>query len=329
MKKLFFTFLCLSLTAIFAADCASKAASPFNRSGFLEQKNVRTVAPVNEICEYSVSYEKDEKSGYNVDFNVDNETSRLKTSLSVYLSDGSVGESGKSYYLFETDLVINGECSINGDKTAFSDSVKTKVYFEGTGAALKPVQSFRSAKTSALEGDSNDLKLVRYDYDYTVSYDDNNAYVTVTPNDTDQKYAAQGEYTLENVFDGNYIDNELMLFAPRAMSLDNLLTSFKTVDALAKTAHDMKLTYKENGNITFAAKSSVLSENGALFYRTSPKVSTLSLEVNSSYSGAAHVLSFAAESEDHEYQRLIKAEYPATFGVGKFVFLISSSEISF
>lgn len=332
MKKSFFVLICFIISAAVVAGCSSAAPSPFNRSGFLEQKNVRYVAPVYETCSYNVTFVKNEKSVHNVDFNLD-KNSYLKTELSVYESDGAIGEAGKSYYLFTTEVSLAGDCNLNGETKPFNTGVLTKVYFDGMGADLKPVYSERTAKTFALEGKSSDLKLVDHDYFYAVKYEGDDAKVTLTANDSENVYSAAGTYALEKVSDGNYIDNELLLFAPRAMTLTSLSTSFKTVDALSKTAQTISLTLAKEETVEFAANSSVRSSpaGSEVFseYRTACNVATLKLEIASDYPGAAQSLSFAAESEPHEYQRLIKAEYPATYGVGTFVFTIKDSYISF
>lgn len=332
MKKFFAVILSLSLIVCITA-CSSTVASPFDRSGFLQETSVKTVANVSETNEYSVSFSKAEKPEVDLDFTFSEEPSYLKTYLSVYESDGEIGEAGKKYYLFKTELSLNGTYSFKGETADVADRIETEVYFCPVGEELRPVYSKRTAVATSPEGNASKIEFIKYGYTYEIKYNGGNASVSLKKDVLSyETYSAPNEYVLENVFENNYIDNEQILFAPRAMTLSDLSATFKTVDALSKTARDMKLKFTEEETVKFEEKTSRRAIGGkSAFseYRSSVKVAKLSLSINSSYAGAEHTLYFAAQTEANEYQRLIKAEYPAAYGSGSFIFELINSSIEF
>ena len=341
MKKFSAIIFALMITLVFVAGCSATSADPFTRSGFLSDPSIKSVYPVSETNVYSVTFEENEKSSLGVKYVLNEGESSLKTVLSVVRGDGVTGEKDKDYYLFEVELDVEGVYTIDGVSTPASNRVSSKVYFCGTENSLRPVYSSRSADVVSLEGSDEKYKLTRYKYETETKYGEKNATVTVTPTAIgDEKYPAQGEYVIENVFGGNYVDNELLLFAPRAMDLDSTSYSqstgaaftvyFNTIDVLAKKSQAMRLAFSKDETIDFAEDPSMRGYANSSFVepRTSVAVKTLTLSVNSDFAGASQTLSFASSKETNEQQRLISASYPATYNIGTFKFLIKSSLIS-
>ena len=338
MKKFIALLSALILSAVVFVGCSATAADPFTRAGFLADPSIKTVHPVSETNVYTVTYEKNEKSSIGVEYAIDADASFLKTELSVAKGDGDKGEAGKDYYLFKVELNVSGMYTIDGASAPATNVVSSEVYFCGLENSLKPVFSHRSADVVTLEDRSGKYGLTHYKYETTTRYGEKTATVTVTPDPQgDETYAVQGEYTMEKVFATNYIDNELLLFAPRAMDLDlsqsaqtGFYTTFNSLDVLSKKLNAMRLSFSKDETIVFADGASTRGYKNTEFYepRTSVNVKTLTLSIASKYAGASQTLSFATAKETNEQQRLIAATYPATLNIGTFRFLIKSSVIS-
>lgn len=332
MKK----FLSLSALAVCAvitlSACSAAVPSPFTRSGYLNDHTSKIVSPVTETAEYAVSYVKNANVDIGVEFTLDDGASYLKTDLSVVKGDGVKGESGKDYYLFRTETKIVGTYVIDGTSTPCTSEVSSAVYFGGLSDDLRPVYSERNVLSTTPKNVDGKYILETYKFAVSTVYGDGAAKVTVTPEKVaDEEYSVSGEYTIEKVFEKNYIDNELLLFAPRAMSLSSSLsTTFSSIDALARSLDELRLVYAKDDVIKFKSCESKRIYAGSVEEaRTSVKVVSLTLSKNSTYAGAAQTLSFAAADDQNEYSRLIKLSYPAAYSTGTFDFIIRSSSISF
>ena len=319
----------MTLTLVLAA-CSAAVVSPYTRSGFLSDPSIKTVSQVLEHNEYAVTFNANQSSEAG-SFNLNAAASYLVTDLSVYESDGTIGKSGEKYYLFETHTHVEGSFSINGANTASVSDVSSKVYLCGLSDGFKPVYSTRTVVSDTPEEKNGALAISKYSYTITTEYTDGNAKVTVTPaaNVSAENDALSSEYELENVFASNYIDNEALLFAPRAIALSTSTSlSFNCIDALSKSNNSMSLYYAEIKNVEFEGGS---YERKKEFTERVSSVSTiaLGLAINSEYSGSPQKLSFAQSSEAHEYSRLISLSVPAAYNMGTFEFIIKNSTISF
>ena len=340
MKKLAILIVAALLSLTFLAGCSVQAESPYTRSGFLNNASLKTVSPVNEHCEYSVTYEKNADSTLGVEFVIDSKESYLKTDLTTENYDAFSSFLNGNFYLFETSLKIVGTYTINGVSTPVTSTVNTKVWFKGLVDNFQPAYSTRETESTVLEKEGDGYKFVTYKYKVETAYGESAASVLVTPTKVgDESYSVEGGYEIDKIFDTTYIDNEQLLFAPRTMPISQktssskgdttFSTTFRTIDALKKEAANMKLAYQKEETLKFATGESKRIMGSVEEARTSVKVITLQMGVNSTYSGAAQTLSFADTQESNEYARLIKMEYPATFSTGTFIFRITSSEISF
>lgn len=331
MKKFAIIVSAALLSLTFLAGCSVQVTTPYTRSGFLNNATVKTVSAVNEHNEYSVTYDKNKDNTLGIDYVIDSAASYLKTDLTTETYDQTSSFLNGTFYCFKTSLKVVGTYTINGVATPVSSVVESKVWFRGLVDDFKPAYSTREVDSTVLERSGDGYKFTTYKYKVETSYGENSASVAVNPTKVgDETYAVEGGYDIENVFSGNYIDNEMLLFAPRAMTLSSSLSAtFKTIDALKKENSDVKLAYSKEESLTFADGESKRIMGSVEEKRTKVSVFTLSLSLNSTYYGASQLLSFASASEPNEYARLIRMEYPATYATGTFVFKIVSSEISF
>ena len=338
MKKFFAVFICTVLCVTVLAACSSAPISAVTRSGFLKKNDVKTVSYVSEHCEYGVSYIEAEKPVVSAKYSLAAANSYLKTDLTVVESDGSFGEAGKDYYLFATETHIEGSYEIDGEKTDCVNDISSKVYFLGVGDDLRPVYSEKTVNAQSLESLNGKLSVKKYVYSISTKYDGKKAIVTFTPDKENSTgtFSLDGGYEMDKVSDGNYFDNEQLLFAPRAMDLKSgFSTTFKSLDAVSKSLNTMSFAYATGDNAvtqySFDKGAYVVTDNE---FNTSSvvekcKVNTINLSIASTYSGATQRLSFAASDEVGQYCRLIHMVVPATYGTGEFVFHIRNAAFSF
>ena len=339
MKK-FLSLFCVLALAFSLAACSASPKSPFTRAGFLSDPSVKAVASVSERAEYSVKYSANDKSEVGAIYTLFEAESYLTTELSTFTSDGSVGKAGDKYYLFETHTYIKGEYEIGGTLTPAENDVTTKVYMAGLGEGFYPVFSTRTVKADSLENGENGLEAVRYDFELSTTYDrvERTATVDLRANNPadNAKYSllkggeTSASYTLSKVDFTNYIDNEALLFAPRAMSLSSSTSlGFASIDALSKSVDDLRLVCSATGKTEFKDNSYSRKDSDLDLseYVVDPvSTITLSLSIVSTYAGSPQTLTFADSSEAHEYMRLISMTVPATYNIGTFEFTIRSSE---
>ena len=337
MKKLLSIICVLTLAFVFTA-CSAQAKGIYSRAGFLPESSTKTVENVFERAEYSVKYATNEKSAENVTYTLNENDSVFSTELSVFDGDGSIGEVGKKYYRFSTHTAIKGNYIFDGADHPAENDVDTAVYFTGLKDGLSPVFSTRTVKADSLEKSGNSFVVKRYEYTVSTVYDTANKKATVdlvveNGSAADYSLLNDGEthatYTLSGIDKNDYIDNEALLFAPRAMSISSSSSiKISSIDALSKKLQKLNLAYVAAGKTDFNRGDYTRKE---LDYDTSTFVSsvstvTLSLSVDSVYSGATQTLTFADSTEVKEYMRLVSMTVPATFNIGTFTFTVRSSE---
>ena len=338
MKKLLAIISVLALTFALAA-CSAAVKSPFSRAGFLSSPSEKSVVAVSERCDYSVRYVPNQSSKINATYTLDEENSYLTTALSAYTSDGSVGKAGDRYYLFETHTYLKGEYDLGGTLAPAENDVTTKVYLTALGDGFTPVFSTRTVKADSLEDAAAGLAVKRYDFTVKTVYDKAAGSATVSldadfdSGEANYSLLKDGEtsatYTLSKVGFTDYIDNEALLFAPRAMTLSSLTSvSFNSIDALSKSLNQLRLAYSATGKKEFADNGYIRTNDDYGFSESVVSVSTitLSLSVNSTYAGSPQTLTFADSTEAHEYMRLIALSVPATYNTGTFEFTIKTSQ---
>lgn len=339
MKKIS-SLICVLALAFTLAACSAAVRSPYTRAGFMPDSSVKSVENVSERAQYSVKFVANENSTVGATYTLFSDESFLSTELSVYTSDGSVGKVGEKYYLFKTHTFIKGEYAINGETIPAENDVETAVYMTGLGEGFSPVFSSRTVKADSLEKGGNGLEVVKYDFEVSTTYDRAAKTATVdleAKNLADNaKYSllkdgeTSASYTLSNVSLTDYIDNEAILFAPRAAALTNSTSlRINSIDALSKSLNNLSLVFTAAGRKEFKDNSYSRKDAdlGLSEYVIDPvSTITLSLSINSTYSGSPRSLTFADPTEAHEYMRLLSMTVPATYNIGTFEFTIRSSE---
>lgn len=322
MKKIV-TLLTTLILVFCLFGCSKVKVSLFTASNFLDTPSNHSVSTVNETLTYAVSYKQAENEKTLV-ISIDS----AKSSYTTVLTNSSYNE--KACYLLETSLVMVGEIDNAGQKTALNDVITTKCYFLGVENALSPLYSERTVKsnsvvrTTPINATEHTYEVHYYDYDIKTVYEDNNAKVSLTVNqkpESDENFVSYENHEFSDIDNGSaYVDNEILLFAPRAMTLTSVTNkSFYTIDAVSVKNHKMTLTSK-----TEEPTKTIVPSN---YFNGIEKVLEVlcygvTFKINSNASGSPIVAYYADANNKNERARMIMAETSASYGLGTYTYSI-------
>ncbi len=322
MKKI--VTLITTLILVFCLfGCSKVKTSLFTASNFLDTPSNHSISSVNETLTYKVSYKQAENENTLV-ISIDSE----KSTYTTVLTNTTYNE--KACYLLETSLNIVGEIDNAGQKTALNDNITTKCYFLGVENALSPLYSERTVKsnsivrTSAVNATTHTYEVGFYDYNVKTVYENNTAKVSLTVNEkpaSDDNFVSYENHEFSNIDNKiAYVDNELLLFAPRAMTLTNATSkSFYTIDAVSVKNHKMALS-----SIASEPTKTIAPDN---YFNGIEKVLDVlcygvAFSIDSNASGSSIVAYYADANNKNERARMIMAETSASYGLGTYTYSI-------
>ena len=327
MKKIITLLLGITLALTLVGCGNTSQTAIFGGSYFLNNSSNLSVGEVDETNEYSISYVQAESQS-NPIITVDSSLSNYKTHLinTVY--------NETPCYLLETSLQIVGTIK-NGEETSnVNDLITTKVYFLGVNENLKPLYSQRNVKAKSIVklgvNEKNEETFGVYDYDYvlTTTYDGYNSSSQIVVNkkpESDTVFNSKENVKFDNLNKlGAFIDNELMLFAPRAMGLtSSTAKSFITLDVVSNTTHQMTLT-------SVGEEPTKIIEL-ANYFRNNEKIASgvltnqVIFSINAQTKGSSTVGFYADFNNKQERACLIKAITQAPYSIGTYTYEIKSA----
>lgn len=238
MKKIALLLVCVLCSSLFIG-CNKTANSEFNGTYWLDNSTYQDVQDgFYERIEYKVaSIEKDgnfapqlgEINPEYLDFYVDTDKSSYVTELE--------GKDGA--YVYKTTLTIYGEYSYgeSGSYLVEGDVIETETTFKGLKDDFACIKSVKKVKntypTEQIPTDNSEFLTINADF--TISYGDKNATLTVDAKDEISKSllsAVLEPVIIRKYNKKDYIDNELMLLLFRAFQYDKSLNyNFFTVES--------------------------------------------------------------------------------------------------
>lgn len=238
------------------------------------------------------------------------ESSYYKTVFD-YLAD-------KNLYYFKTELCVKGDYVKGDDKYPVDDKTVTETWFKTFRDELAPVKTVKTVENNTVYlGSGYKYPTISFAYDYTVGYDGGNA--TVNFNVVKDEYGAlnglSGETKYKNVDKKPYVDNELLLFVPRAYNLSKGLTkTVNSVDVVGKSLRSLNLSASANGakNVTLA--TGYIENGNAESGKTEIPSMKLSIEINDTFSGRPIEAYFASATEEKHRPTLIYTALNANIG---------------
>lgn len=317
MRK--FTIFATILLACFAlCACAPTKSALYGGSYFLQNAQTIGVGEINETLTYSVKYQSTENAKLII--SLDN-TSTYTTNLS------NTTYNGQNCYLLHTELLINGSIDNEGTTTPLADSIVTNTYFLGVSDNLRPLYSERAVKCCTIKQVGAKYNVYSYDYKLATTYNDYNATTAVTINakpETDTRFTESIGKTFKNVANGaSFVDNELLLFAPRAINLNSsTYSAFYTLDAISQTNH--KMTFKASAEPTKTLSPVSYYNNGMKV--TSVLCNGVQISIDSSAKGSDIIAYYAQKTEQaNERGVMVMATTSAPYNLGTYTYEITSS----
>lgn len=320
--KLFKRLLALCVTACvcFTASCMggnTKTYQMFASSYWLPSSG-SDVGDVEEICVYNISFKEatPENEGDLV----------LKSDLSGTLTTtlSTTTYNGVKCYKFMCEAQFTGSY-FYGDQTAKADSSTTSTsYFLGLSNKLAPLYSTKEVK-NVIPANGEKMQFPVFHYKTETVYDRNANSATVTVakgEECDQSLNIQeGSRTYEKLTkSGTIIDNECLLFAPRAADLEEgFYAYFATIDALSQKVHKMVLS------VDSSTPSSELSLNYTINgVPQTPKLNcyNANIAISDTFSGSAIKLCYSDSVALRK--RLIKMETSYAYSLGSLVYTLTS-----
>ena len=317
MKKIL--SIILTIVAIFALTACQKAdASIFNGSYWLSNPSDFGISSISETNVYAVTFtQSDENAKIKINLS---DSSSYTTVLTNTTYDG------KECYLLETELKMLGSIDNDGEITAIDDSISAKCYFYGLDEGLTPLYSERTVNAhSIVHSDSENYNVNKYNYTVKSTYSGTSCSadldVTEKPESDESFVSSTFEYT--GLTYGKYVDNELLLFAPRAMALNSATSkTFTTVDAVAKSKREMIIS-----SVADQPTKNIELSN---YLRNKEKIPSvlcygIKIAINAKYSGSPITAYYANTATKSERASMIEAKTEAAYGLGYYTYTITKA----
>lgn len=312
-KKLSVLFTCLIVITSSACSTSQTSYKLFGGSYWLSDSTVGGVAPVYEKCTYAV-----EATG-----STNNSISLYITESNFYTILETTDYNGTACYKFSTNLTIKGRYQYNDQTIEVNDYQRSECYFLGLTDKLTPLYSTKTVSSvTPTEGTTVTFTKIEYTSQCVYDREKDTISVTVTAGEANDKNYDYLAY--ERTFDGytsyTFIDNECMLFFPRACKFEEGFSqSFYTLDVLAQKILPMNISVSTSQPTKEVSLSEYVvdgrplaTENNLIKFDVCYNAL---IQINSEFSGQALEYSYTTTDNDNR-NRLItfKQQLPASLG---------------
>ncbi|MDE6412074.1 MAG: hypothetical protein K2L02_06045 [Clostridia bacterium] len=316
-KKRFASLLIVAPLALLAA--CNTTPSLALEANWLSNKSKIPPDDFIETLEYAVTFEKNASA---TDFYLNFTDGSYKTTF----RSGST--EGQKTYVYETELSVKVQYTLNNASVEFEDSVITRVEFLNTQNDLKPLWSMREVHATApLTNPSSPpasldrgIAYGKYDYKTEITYDyvDEKATFTITDLASETTAANAETTTIKLKGKGLYFDNEQLIPVLRAAELSSSM-SLRTVDPTTRTLE--KITVKN------APAQGTL--NQTVKFKDTEKsdfdVIEIGLAYNKQNSGGTQTFTFATDKNNTYRSVLLKYEYPVIYSHGTMTYKLTTA----
>lgn len=317
LKKLTLIFVCAVMLFSTACTGQQKVYNLFGGSYWLDVATAGGVSPVYEKCTYSISV-----------VGSANDNLSLKITEASFTTELTATEYNQTKcYKFSTELVLKGAYEGGNKSVEVNDYQKSECYFLGLNDKLVPLYSTKTVSSITPLDMQSEYAFPRIEYTTVSEYDKQTgiASVKVTTgenNSKDYDYMAH-EKQYEKYNANTFIDNECMMFLPRACQLEeNFVQTFYTIDVLGQRLIPMRIgvsTQQPTAEISLAEYvvdgKPLASENNLKKF----PVYNVLMQINSNFSGKALEFCYTTTENDNR-NRLIsfKQQLPVSLGDLKF-----------
>lgn len=324
------TFLLIGLITITALSSAcfgggqSVNTNMFAGSYWLKSADASGVSKVDETCVYNVSFLPIVPEDSSTQILTSDLTGTLTTVLSTTVFEG------EECYKFTTSTQITGNYYYEGQTHVINDISTSEAYFLGLSNKLTPLYSKKYVlSTIPIISPLNETAVFAVmEYSTETKYDRAKGQATVTVKGGDKSTENYKVDDSEKVYEdyaksGSFIDNETLLFIPRAADFADhgFSSSFNTIDALAGKIQPMRLTVDSSaatGEIELPSY-----EQAGVVTNKKITVYNAAISIASNFSGSALKLYYATDTTK-EHRRLVKYQTELAFKAGNIVYTLSS-----
>ena len=311
-KKLIPTFaLLLSLTALTA--CAGDKTVEFGN--YWTGDALISGTEIHETLKYDASFAPTEVTE-TLDYTFAYTNGSLVTTLD------STTENGKVVYVFKTEMNIDVTYTFKGESSEpFKDSIVSEVRFYEAANNLKPISS---NKTIVIHNPTNGNKHTKLSKCYRISnytiqttYDEKgkgNCVVTSTDN---ADFSFKDKFSPDK--DYNFIDNEQLLVALRAISKDTSSATVESYSPFVGNPQKIKFSFADGKS----GQKFDLIENGQDFTGEKSRAIAyrkVTMSIDAANSGSSQIAGVATGNTSTYRNVVLRNETPHAYGLGSLVF---------
>ena len=337
MKKKRFASLLIAAPLALLAACSSTPSLELNQNWFKNTGLKDIPADFIETLIYDVSFEKS-TSALNGKFSTDYSGGTYKTTFK------SNSDNGQTKYVYETELSIDVQFTLNGESTEIMhDTVTTHVEFLEAQNNLKPLLSWRevhehapvTAPTnppSSLK-DGAGYKTYNYKTETVYNYENMKATFTLTslsvkdPEGSEEPKDVSESKQLKFKSKGLYVDNEQLFPALRAAELSSSMAIY-TIDPT--TVSLTKLAIKDKPTNVDSWKQTVKLKDDETAVEHDFKVTTIGIAYNKKNSGGTQKFTLARRGDKADNNELrnvvLEYSYPAIYSHGTLTYKLVSAD---
>ncbi len=239
-------------------------------------------------------------------------------------------ENNEPYYLYETELILDGKYIVEEEEFPFENNVKSSTKFKNIISEFKPITSEKqSTKSTTVALIDQKYRLYNFTYNYNINYGakDATSHYVLNAFGESESEARVKDSTFKKYTDTPYVDNELLLLLPRAYNYDTgFLIEFSTIDVVSNTKHNMIYNGSSNGTTTPDLKKFNLTYNlnGEEVGDNEFETARVSMEINDTFSGALIDAYYAVDHKTHRH-RMVKCYTALNESLGYLEYTISSA----
>ncbi len=304
MKK-FITLLLITILSIFTLSGCG--ATTINYDGRYWYPDATATSNIEEEIIYDVKV---------VNKTASDSTEVKNSKISLVLDEGTFKTTlikDGDNYKYTTSLLIKGNYVYDENKYPINDDFTTTTIF--TVKDFTPISSYKkSNSTTTLVSSNNLFTFVNYGYEYFVNYEGKDAKTVLTTKFADGEPTTINK-TIKDYNESPYIDNELLIFMPRALKIkdkESINLNFSTIDVISQELTKMTYSTISNQNTTLDIKTfdfyydNVINNQPIVKEENKIEAVKLLASVNDTFSGSPIELYYAT-NHSQDRHRLVKA----------------------
>ena len=278
-------------------------------------------ATINETLIYDVNFEAAESSL--VDYQINYKDGKYTTNL---VSEKD--ESGKTVYVYKTQLNITAQYTLNGETVEAQDSVTSTVKFLSGEYGLQPLSSekdINASSPSAVTGTTAKDCFQQYHYSTKVVYnaDCSNGTATVTYHPTEgEPQPEEKSFEIEKK-KFSYLDNEQLLFALRGVRNSTSSAKLLVYSPFVETVQKVAWTFSTEASDEFSFYKNG-SEEKVKTTMTYRPVTVVLEEKNPGATQTAWIAKLTETANNTYRNVMLRLETPLPYGLGTLIYTLNS-----